>query len=234
MDQKFIENILSSLSILYIEDDIKYSENVSNALLLKTNSLFTAMTVKEAVNIYNEEDIDIIITEMTLNNGNTIGFMKNIRSINKNIPIIIISNVKEIEYLLEAIKLNLTNYILKPIDLKILRESLCKSVVNIYDNGLYEVEFKNGVKYNFRKKTLFLDDEILPLTSKEVRLLDILLYNRQSLLPKENLKDLIWENEYDISDEALKSLLNRIRKKIGKETIENVSSSGYLLKLKDD
>lgn len=234
MNAKFIENILKTLKILYIEDDSKYSDNVSKALSMKSDNIYNVSCLKEAIRIYNEEGIDIIITEMKLQTGNTIGFMKSIRQINSNIPIIVISSVKEVEYLLEAVKLNLMEYILKPIDLKILREALNRAVVSIYDNGLYEVTFNNGVKYNFRKKTLYKEDEILPLTSKEVRLLDILLYNRQALLPKENLKDMIWENEYDISDEAFKSLLNRLRKKVGKESIENVSSSGYLLKLKQN
>lgn len=234
MKQKFIENILSTLKILYIEDDKKYGDSVTKALLLKSKNIYTVETIHDAVKVYNETNVDIIITEMMLKNGNTISFMKNIRRINKNIPIIVISSVREIEYLLEAVKLNLIDYILKPIELRTLRDALDTSVKNIYDNGLYEIEFQNGVIYNFRKKTLYKNDEILPLTSKEVRLLDILLYNRQALLPKENLKDMIWENEYDVSDEALKSLLNRIRKKIGKEAIENVSSSGYLLKINGD
>lgn len=229
MNKKFIENILSSSKILYLEDDSKYCDNVSEALKIKVESVFIAKTIKEAASIYNTEHIDIIISEFTINSGLTTKFITQIRSINKNIPIIIISSVKDINLIRDIIKFNLTDYIFKPIDIKILKEALNTSVISIYDSGLFQVNFENGTKYDVRKKLLTLNDEILTLTINEVRLLDVLVFNRQSLLTKDTLKDMIWEDPYDISDEALKSLMTRLRKKIGKESIQNISGSGYIL-----
>ncbi|MCP4970288.1 MAG: response regulator transcription factor [Arcobacter sp.] len=233
MNTKYIENILKTSKILYIEDDIKYRDNVSKALNMKSDYVISVSCLEEAIKVYNENSIDIIITEIMIKTGTSINFIKSIRKINKNIPIIVVSSLKDTEILLEAVKLNLIDYIIKPIELKILRDALTSSVISIFDNGLYEVEFTNGAKYNFRKKILIKDEINLTLTSKEVRLLDILLYNRKILLPMDNLKDMLWENESYVSDEAFKSILNRLRKKIGKESIENISSSGYLLKLKE-
>ncbi len=233
MNTKYIENILKTSKILYIEDDIKYRDNVSKALNMKSDYVISVSCLEEAIKVYNENSVDIIITEIMMKTGTSINFIKSIRKINKNIPIIVVSSIKDTEILLEAVKLNLIDYIIKPIELKILRDALTSSVISIFDNGLYEVEFTNGAKYNFRKKILIKDEINLTLTSKEVRLLDILLYNRKILLPMDNLKDMLWENESYVSDEAFKSILNRLRKKIGKESIENISSSGYLLKLKE-
>ena len=247
MSNKFIQNILKTLNVLYIDTDENYTQKMSQALEIKVYSVFTAKTIKEATEIYNNENIDIIITELSLNKTLTTKFISKIRDINKYIPIIIISLVKDLNLMREVIKLNLTDYIFKPIDIKILKETLMRSATSIYDAGIYEIIFQNSTKYNVRKKLLTLDKdaltldkeklaitvnkEELTLTINEVRLLDILIFNQQSLLTKEDLKNMIWENAYEISDEALKSLMTRLRKKIGKESIQNVSGSGYILNL---
>jgi len=62
-------------------------------------------------------------------------------------------------------------------------------------------------------------------------MLDVLIYNQQYILNKEELKDLVWENSYDVSDTAFKSLINRLRTKIGKKSLKNVASTGYILNL---
>lgn len=225
------EKILRKLSILYVESDPIYVKNVSSALELKCEKIYTAGDINEAVNIYNNENIDIIITELEFGSNSDSGmkFIKGVRNINSDIPIIVLTKHTEIDYLLFAVRSNLVEYILKPIDLKILRDALFRSVGIIYDSGRYEICFSNGSNYNVRKKLLLSKDKELPLTQNEIKLLDFLIFNQNMLLSKDVIKNHIWENAYEISDEAFKSLLTRLRGKIGKEAIRNVSGSGYLL-----
>jgi DNA-binding response OmpR family regulator len=68
----------------------------------------------------------------------------------------------------------------------------------------------------------------ISLTAKEIDLLDYLIKNNR-VVANEELKAAIWENEYEATESALKNLLNKIRKKIGKESIINISGVGYKL-----
>ena len=68
----------------------------------------------------------------------------------------------------------------------------------------------------------------ISLTAKEIDLLDYLIKNNR-VVASEELKTAIWENEYEATESALKNLLNKIRKKIGKESIINISGVGYKL-----
>jgi DNA-binding response OmpR family regulator len=45
------------------------------------------------------------------------------------------------------------------------------------------------------------------------------------------IKNLLWNDPYDATDSALKSILNKLRAKIGKKTIKNVPGAGYYLVL---
>ena len=231
MLKNFHEKVLKTSSILYIEEDIEYKENVTKALQLKSKNIYSVSTIKEAVEIYNTKTIDIIITDISFKNESGLKFLKSLRKTNKYIPIIIISAQQEVGILLEAIKLNLIEYILKPIDLGLLRSSLVRASVSIWESGRYEVGFANNVRYNVRQKSLTKNNDEISMTFYELRMLDVLIYNQQHVLSKDELKDLVWENSYDVSDTAFKSLINRLRTKIGKTSLKNVASTGYIINI---
>ena len=92
------------------------------------------------------------------------------------------------------------------------------------------VSFKNDINYNVLQKKLIDKNKNveISLTAKEIDLLDYLIKNNR-VVANEELKAAIWENEYEATESALKNLLNKIRKKIGKESIINISGVGYKL-----
>ncbi|HIP13834.1 MAG TPA: response regulator transcription factor [Arcobacter sp.] len=233
MLNNFHEKVLKTSSILYIEENHLFNKNVTKALQLKSDTIFSVSSIKDAVEIYNNNPIDIIISDITFKNENGLKFLRTLRKTNKYIPIIIISAQKETAILLEAMKLNLIDYILKPIDLGLLRSALVRAGLYIWESGRYEIRFPNNIIYNIRQKSLMQNEEEISLTFYELRMLDVLIYNKQYILNKEELKDLVWENSYDVSDTAFKSLINRLRTKIGKTSLKNVASTGYILNIKD-
>jgi len=140
MLKKFHEKILKTSSILYVEEDTHFNLNVTKALQLKSDNIFSVNTIKEAVEVYNNNTIDIIISDVSFKNGNGLNFLKSLRKTNKYIPIIVISAQKDTQILLEAMKLNLIEYIIKPIDLGLLRSALIRAGLNIWESGRYEVD----------------------------------------------------------------------------------------------
>jgi DNA-binding response OmpR family regulator len=230
MEIQATNKILSSLNVLYVESNIKFKINLTNALKLKVKNVFDTDNLISALMIYNEMDIDIIITDINVNEVNDgISFIKRIRNSNKNIPIIVISSSTELSQIIRLIKYDLVDYIFKPIPIKTLRIALENSVERILYKGIYVVKFKNNIKYHINQNRLTKEDKIISLTVKEQILLNTLIKNQNYILSKEEIKDLVWENGYDVTDTAFKSLMNRLRVKIGKESIKNSSGNGYIL-----
>ena len=62
--------------------------------------------------------------------------------------------------------------------------------------------------------------------------MNILIKNKNSLVKKEDIKTLLW-NE-DVSDERLRTFIKRLRLKTSKDLVENVSSQGYLISVFDN
>ena len=223
--------ILSKLNILYIEDEEKIKENVKATLKLFCENIFDASTIQEAKELINHNRIDIIISDINLPDTTGIEFIKEFRKIDKTIPIIILSAYTDKDYLLEATKLKLADYLTKPIDFKSLQNALLKCVDEILEYSRYIISFGKNIEFNVLHKKLFCKEKDceLSLTNKELALLEYLIKNSNRVLSINELKNYIWEDEIEATESAFKNLLNKLRAKIGKESILNISGIGYRL-----
>lgn len=222
--------ILKNLNILYIEDEKNIRLNIKKTLELFCENVFDTENISNAKKILTTQRIDIIISDINLPDMSGIDFVKEIRISDKTIPIVLLSAYTNKEFLLEATKLKLVDYLTKPIDFKSLNDALQKCVEEILYNSRYIITFKNNIQYNVSHHCLIDDnkDEI-HLTSKEIDLLNFLIKNNNRVCSSDELKLAIWDDYLEATDSALKNLLNKLRKKIGKESIINISGVGYKL-----
>jgi two-component system, OmpR family, response regulator VanR len=221
--------ILKTLNILYIEDERNIRLNIKKTLELFCENVFDAENILIAKEILNSQRIDIIISDINLPDMSGIEFVKEIRITDKTIPIILLSAYTDKEFLLEATRLKLVDYLIKPINFQSLNNALQNCIKEILDNSRYVITFENNIQYNVLQRKLInlVNQSELSLTSKELDLLDFLIKNSCRVCSSEELKNTMWENFSEATDSALKNLLNKIRKKIGKESITNISGVGY-------
>ncbi|MDZ7818889.1 MAG: response regulator transcription factor [Aliarcobacter sp.] len=221
--------ILKNLNILYIEDEPNIRINIKKTLELFCENVFDVENISIAKELLEKNRIDIIISDINLPETNGIEFIKELRKTDKTIPVVLLSAYTDKEYLLEATKLKLVDYLTKPIDFKSLNNALQKCVEEILDNSRYVISFKNNILYNVIHSCLIDNNEKkeIHLTCKEIDLLNFLIKNYNRVCSAEELKSAIWDDSLDATDSAMKNLLNKLRKKIGKESIINISGVGY-------
>lgn len=118
--RKFTKN----RKILYVEDDDIIREEVSSILTNFFDTLFVACNGIEALNIYAQHKIDIIITDLKMPIMGGIELVKNIKKINTNQQVIVTSAHSEIEYLVELIELGVNSFLIKPVSLEHLLNTL--------------------------------------------------------------------------------------------------------------
>lgn len=220
--------ILKSLDILYIEDEINIQKELTKTLKLLCNKVHAFSNAEEAYDFFKENEIDIILSDVTLENMSGLEFSEKIRELDKNIPIIIISAHTDTDYLLKASKLKLVEYLVKPIDFKQLQTTLFNACNELKEKESNKIKFKNGIIYNLEKKIIIDKENIIKLTQNEIRFLNLLSKNSKPISSDE-IKNEVWDDLYYATDLALKSLIHKLRKKIGKESIKNISGVGYYL-----
>jgi len=233
-NKKSFKIILSYMNILYIEDEKEIRENIKKSLELLVSKVFAIESLEKSQEILDNNKIDLIISDINLGEESGISFIKKLRENHSTLPVILLSAYTDKEYLLEATKLKLVDYLVKPIDFTLLSNSLTNAVSDIVKNARFIVDFENSVSYNVMHKKLYCnkDNKEIDLTAKEIYLLEYLIQNHNRVVSHEEIKSEIWTDSFEASDSALKNVLNKLRKKIGKDSIKNISGVGFRIHLK--
>ncbi|MEG0295819.1 MAG: response regulator transcription factor [Clostridium sp.] len=224
------------IKILLVEDDEDMSVSVSFTLEINNYKVFKAKTIKEATNLLEKNEIDLILLDKNLPDGDGIIFCRLIREM-FNIPIIFVTAADTEVDMVNALNLGADDYITKPFTVSVLiaritallrrlnkvqKEKLIKSKDIIYYKETMKVE-KNGV-------------EII-LNKREIELLSLFLYNPKIILSKNMILENIWDQDGKFVDENIISVnIRRLREKLEfnpsmPEYIHTIRGLGYMWKV---
>ena len=115
---------LSRISVLYVEDDQETREELTSILELYVAELYTAKNGKEGLEIFKEYHPDIIVTDIQMPEMNGLSMAADIKIINPEQNIVVLSAYNDVEYLFRALELEIQHYITKPISVERLLKKL--------------------------------------------------------------------------------------------------------------
>jgi PAS domain S-box-containing protein len=126
----FNKEFLKTLTVLYAEDDASIRTSLSNILKKVFKEVVICEDGQEGIDNYKNYsqsiEFDAIISDINMPNKNGLEMVKEIRELNSEIPVIMTTAHGEANYLMEAIKVNVSGYSLKPIDTKELLQTVQK------------------------------------------------------------------------------------------------------------
>ena len=142
-DLKNIEKYTKNMKLLYVEDD----ESIRDSCVVVFNKIFGSIVLavdgEDAIEKFYENEIDIVISDIGMPKLNGLDMAERIRNFDKEIPILILSDYNETDYFTKSIQLDIDGYILKPIQISDLIESLNKIVQKIK----FQKEFNNNLSF---------------------------------------------------------------------------------------
>jgi len=220
--------VLKSCSLLLAEDEKLVRESFGRLLSLYVDKLYLAKDGEEAYELYQKHHPDIVITDVKMPKLNGIELIKKIREENKTIPIVITSAYTDREYLLDAVKLSLVEYIVKPMKETYLNEVLTNIAKRLLENSRTIVKLKNNLTYDYNNKLFSYNGNKIKLTQKEVEFFELLLSHKGELVTKQHIEDKLYIYE-DAPPSALKNLVFKLRKKLPEDIIKTRGKLGYLI-----
>ena len=117
--------LLGSFSVLYLEDEVDVLKHTPSILIDFVKVIYPASNIGVACEIIKKEKVDVIITDIHLKYSNGLDFLRKIKNdLDLEIPSIVTTAFSDTEYLLDAIKLRVDNYLIKPVNIKELLNSL--------------------------------------------------------------------------------------------------------------
>lgn len=216
---------LKNLSILCVEDEFGIRESIVNTLKYYFKDVYEASNGKEAFELYTYHKPKIVITDIQMRDGDGIELVKKIRENDFETMIIMLTAHSNEEYLMDLINLNINHYILKPLNLTKLSESLEKYLIK----SSKPVLLCEDLLFDLQKRELiYKNNEIIHLRKREKDFLYLLYEKKGSILKYEEIEFELW-NDKEMTSHALKSFIKELRNKIPVNIIKNIPQEGYTL-----
>lgn len=214
--------------ILLIEDNeaiimgLKYSLEQENFLVI------SAKTAKESKEKLDNKNIDIVLLDVSLPDGNGFEICKEIKEKN-DIPIIFLTAQDEETSIVLGLDLGADDYIVKPFRTRELISRI-KSVLRRYgkkeENNI--IQYKD-IKIDTISAKVYKNNKEIIFTSLEYRILLMLFTNQNKLITREQLLEKIWDIAGNfVNDNTLTVYIKRIREKLEDDSIiKTVRGLGY-------
>jgi PAS domain S-box-containing protein len=184
------KNLLKRLTLLYVEDDDIIRNELSQLLANFFSQVLVAKDGKEGLRTFleNQDTIDIVLTDINMPLYNGIEMVKKIRNIDSKISVIFATAYSDNEFLLDAIKLRVQEYIIKPIDIRKLLSFLNDIASNLYQEFLLKQQQYELTKYKEildSNNIVIKTDARLNITYVNQLFCDISGYSDSELIGKE-------------------------------------------------
>ena len=213
------------MNILLIEDTESIIKGLTYSFEKNNYNLTVKTTIKDSKEyLINNSDIDLIILDITLPDGNGFELFENtIKSL--KIPTIFLTAKDEEDDIVKGLNVGAEDYITKPFSTKelmarvnrILLRSKKKSIIKIKD-----------ISFDMDKLVLTKDTAPIELTALELKLVNLLFNNLNKVVSRNVILDKIWDwtGNY-VDDHTVTVYFKRIREKIGTDIITTIKGMGY-------
>lgn len=219
-------------SILLLEDEENLNRGISLKLEKEGYQVFSAYGVSEGMKLFQENAIDLIICDITLDDGNGLDFCREIRKISQVHFIFLTALDQEMDVVL-GYEAGADDYMVKPFSLSVLISkvnAIFKRMANDGDDKMISGE----VTFLKKEMKVLVKGEETSLTKNELRLLLILMENPKQILSKNQLLEQVFDINGEFVDENTVAVnIRRLREKIENDPshpvyIRNVRGIGYL------
>lgn len=230
-----MEARLYPYSLLYIEDQYDIRKKYLQYFEQSYKKVYEANNGSKALEIYKQYKPDIIICDISLPDMSGLDILDIIRKHDHQTKIIMLTAYSDTKKLLQAVKLKLTAYLVKPVSREDLRRALTQAHLE-YEN--YEVTskkhllFKENYVWDYQSNSLYQEMNEIVLTPNERKLLQLFCKKINITHSYENMIQYIWGDYYEEDKyNSIKILIKNLRKKLPYNTIKNLYGEGYRIRI---
>lgn len=221
--------------ILVVEDDDDTRAVLSVWISAEGHEACAAICGKDALYEIKRSQFDLIILDWELPDTNGLSLLRQIRTTNRTVPVLMLTGRSSIDDKEAGLDTGADDYLTKPFSVRELaarvRAQLRRAAAGLSATGILSA---GPLELNCDTHRVTRNGVEVDLRPLEFALLEFLMKNQGKVFSSERLINCVWPQNTESGDEAVRSVVKQIRKKIDQpqdtdSIIKNVHGLGYKL-----
>lgn len=200
------------MRLLLVEDDRLIAESVHAALTAIGNTVDVIASYAEAESALAHDAFDLLLLDLGLPDGNGLDLLAARRHVGDVTPVLILTARDDVDDRVRGLDLGADDYLAKPFSLAEL-EARVRALLRRSQRRLDNRLGLGRVSVDPRHGTASVDDQLLDLPRRELRLLEGLLLHAERIVPRETLERRLFGFD-DVGPNALEVYISRLRKRL--------------------
>lgn len=225
-----------NMKILLVEDEIDLNNIVTKYLKKNGYSVDSVFDGEEALDYLEYGEYDLVILDVMMPKLNGFEVIKELRNKGNHTSVLMLTARDSADDKVKGLDLGADDYLVKPFDFNELSARIRAVVRRKYGNSSNKLIIGDLVIDSSEKSVTRAGKEI-ELTGKEYEVLEYLVQSKNRILSRDQIKEHVWDYDYEGDSNIIDVLIKNIRKKIdvenGKQIIYTKRGLGYVVKEED-
>jgi DNA-binding response OmpR family regulator len=205
---------MSKTKVFYVEDELFLGKIVKESLESRGFEVIMESDGAKATELFKKSTPDICVLDIMLPNKDGFTIADEIRQLNEEVPIIFLTAKTQTEDVVKGFSLGGNDYVRKPFSM----EELIVRIQNLLRNKTQDPQKITGGtaligKYNFllNRQILSNGKEERKLSFRESELLKLLYENREKIIDRKDILNLLWGNDSFFNSRNLDVYITKLR-----------------------
>jgi len=214
------------MKLLIVEDEATIQDALCKGFRKLGYVVESAFDGEEAVNMFYSTDYSLVVLDLNLPKLSGMDVLKEIRSDDKDIPVLILSARTEAEDKIFGLDEGANDYLAKPFDFGELEARIRALLRRSFKTSDATIEMGNVTVDTMARKVLVSGKEI-SMTKKEYGILEYLSLRKGEAVTSAELINHIWETDTEDASTSFRVRMSTLRKKLPEGFIQSTRGHGY-------
>ena len=221
------------MKILLVEDNLELAQSLAELLRQHAFVVDHVDRGDAADQLLSQSHYDLLLLDLNLPQLSGKALLRRLRERGDSLPVIVLTASDSLDQKVLCLEIGADDYLVKPVEVRELLARM-QAIAGRQMPGRENLVRCGNLQLDLRTRLFSVAGEELALPPRERSVLEALMLQNGSALPKQRLMDVIYGMDEEASADAVDLYVHRLRKKLqaSDTTIMTLRGVGYLLKQK--
>lgn len=221
------------MKLLIVEDELDLNRSLVKLLKTQAYSVDAAFDGEEALDYLATSDYDALIVDVMMPRMDGFTLVQTLRQQNQQTPILFLTAKDSLEDKVRGLDLGADDYLIKPFEFPELLARL-RAITRREQPTVSSSQIQIGtVRLDLSSQQVWKAEQLIPLTAKEYKILTYLMSHRGQVLSRDQIREHVWDFDYDGDSNNIEVLIKNIRRKLQESSkdslIQTKRGLGYVI-----